>query len=252
MGRTTKLVLDIVIGAVIPIVVLNYLTEPLGAVPAYLLAALIPVAWVFIDLLFITRRFNFITSYTGAQAIMRGLLAFWFVDGWQFALKDTAGSILACLVFAVSIGLGRPMMELFWRQSLAPDTAAREEALNAITAERGLRTALAWGTAAILVANIGTAVANFVLNLNIVTDPFGTDVFNQQVARVNAITRIALTIPELIAFGVAFWLLWNAISKVLKRDMSGQTMDDSDDFWKILEDWRAVSQGRQREPVESA
>lgn len=248
MGRTTKLILDIVIGAVIPIVVLNYLTDPLGAVPAYLLAALIPVGWVFIDLALITRRFNFITSYTGAQAIMRGLLAFWFVDGWQFALKDTAGSFLAILIFAASIVIGKPMLELFWRQGLAPDTPARDQALNALTAEAPIHQALTRGTGVILVANVATAIANFLLNLWIVTAPFGTDSFNQQVAQVNAITRIALILPELAAFGVAFWLLWRGISTVLRRDMVAQP-EDSDDFWKIVEDWWAAVQtaGAQRQ-----
>jgi len=251
MGRTTKLILDIVMGAVIPIIVLNYLTEPLGAIPAYLLAALIPVGWVFLDLAFITRRFNFITSYTGAQAIVRGLLAFWFVDGWQFALKDTAGAVIACLVFAVSIAVGRPMMELFWRQGLAPDTPARAEALEALTGEPLMRRALTYGTAVILLANIGTAIVNFILNLNIVVAPFGTDAFNQQVAQVNAITRIALTIPELLAFAVAFWLLWRAIGALLRRDMGGQELDDDADFWAMIEGWRAASLGRP-EQVERA
>lgn len=49
MNSTVKLVLDILIGAVIPIVILNTLNEPLGTVTTYIVAALVPVAWVFID-----------------------------------------------------------------------------------------------------------------------------------------------------------------------------------------------------------
>ena len=81
-----KLFLDILMGSVIPILILNNLNERLGTEITYVVAALVPVAWVLIDSLFITKRFNFITSYVGAFAIMRGLLAFWFVDGIQFAL----------------------------------------------------------------------------------------------------------------------------------------------------------------------
>lgn len=242
MGRTTKLILDIVMGAVIPILVLTYLTEPLGAIPAYLLAALIPVGWVAIDLFFITRHFNFITSYAGAQAIMRGLLAFWFVDGWQFALKDTAGTVLACAVFGASVALGRPMMELFWRQGLAPDTPERDRALDALTAEPTLKGALARGTLVILAANVLTGVANFLLNLNIVVAPFGTEAFNQQVAQVNAITRIALTIPELAAFGLAFWLLWRSLGQIIGRDL-GAAAEGQEDFWAIIDSWWARRSG---------
>ena len=79
------------LGAVAPILVLSYLSDPLGAVPAYLVSALIPVGWVLADLFFLSRRFNFITAFLGLNAIVRGLLAFWFVDGALYAFKDTVG-----------------------------------------------------------------------------------------------------------------------------------------------------------------
>ncbi len=43
-------------GAVVPTLVLSYLTDPLGAVPAYMVSALVPVGWVLVDLFFVTRR----------------------------------------------------------------------------------------------------------------------------------------------------------------------------------------------------
>jgi hypothetical protein len=42
--------------------VLSYLSDPLGAVPAYLLSALVPVGWVLADPFLLSRRFNFITA----------------------------------------------------------------------------------------------------------------------------------------------------------------------------------------------
>ena len=60
----------------------------LGAPLAYLTAALIPVGWVALDLLVITRQFNAITAVAGITALGSGVLAFWFVDGVLFALKD--------------------------------------------------------------------------------------------------------------------------------------------------------------------
>lgn len=87
-------------GAVVPILVLSYLSDPLGAIPAYLVLALIPVGWVLVDLLFVTQRFNFITGFLGLSAIVRGLLAFWFVDGALYALKDSVGGILTALRLA--------------------------------------------------------------------------------------------------------------------------------------------------------
>ncbi|MDP8951437.1 MAG: hypothetical protein M3N18_04215 [Actinomycetota bacterium] len=53
MSRSAKLALDVLLGAVVPILVVSYLSGPLGAVPAYLISALIPVSWVVVDLFFL-------------------------------------------------------------------------------------------------------------------------------------------------------------------------------------------------------
>ena len=135
MNRKVKIVLDITIGFVAPILVLNHLSESLGAVFAYVLAALVPIAWVLIDSFLITQRFNFIASYTGAFAIVQGLLAFWFVDGIQFALKDTAGSAVTILVFGISILIGRPILSYFLIQGLNPDSLHQEKSLKELLAE---------------------------------------------------------------------------------------------------------------------
>jgi hypothetical protein len=125
----TKLLLDIVMGAVVPILILNNLTKPLGAPLAYVLAALVPVSYVLIDTFVLSRRFNAITTYVASAAIMNGVLAFWFVDGWQYALKDTAGLIVAAGLFFGSLLLGRPMFEFFAAQVFQPDTAQKDRAL---------------------------------------------------------------------------------------------------------------------------
>lgn len=228
MSRSTKLILDVLLGAVVPILVLSYLTDTLGAVPTYLLAALIPVGWVFLDLLFITRRLNFITGFLGLNAMVRGLLAFWFVDGLLYALKDTAGGVVVVLVFGGSLLIGRPVVRAFAEQSLDPRTPEQESALQRLFDERKVSRALILGTALLAAVNAATGVANFLLNLSIVTANFGTEAFNAQVAQVNAITRLALGIPEFAAWGVALWLVFRTVYASLP-DASGKH-----DFWDLL------------------
>ncbi len=233
MSRTTKLVLDILMGAVAPILVLTYLTDPLGAVPAYVLSALIPVGWVFTDLFFVTRRFNFITAFLGLNAVTRGLLAFWFVDGLLYALKDTAGSVIAVLVFGGSLIVGSPVVSAFAEQGLDPRTPEQESALRRLFRERPVARALFWSTVVLAVSSAASGVANFLLNLRIVTAAFGSEAFNIQVAQVNAITRIALGIPEFAVWGVALWLVFSAINRALRAgqpEVSGE-----DDLWKLIE-----------------
>src|SRR4028118_1299276 len=189
INRSLKLALDVLLGAVVPILVLSYLSGPMGAVPAYLLSALIPVGWVLADLLFLSRRFNFITAFLGLNAIVRGLLAFWFVDGVLYALKDTVGSILIVLVLGGSLLLGRPLLGAFVAQALDPRTPEQGASLECLFAEHPVARTIFIGTAGLALLNAVTAAINFVLNLWIVTAPFGTGEFNSQVARVDALTR---------------------------------------------------------------
>ncbi len=233
MGRSTKLTLDILLGAVAPILVLTYLTGPLGAIPAYVVSALVPVVWVFVDLLFVTRRFNFITGFLGLNAIMRGLLAFWFVDGYLYAIKDTAGSVLAVMLFGGSLLIGSPLVRAFVEQSLDPRSSGQESALRKLFGERPVARALFWSTALLVAANAATGVVNFVLNVSIVTASFGTEAFNAQVARVNAITRLALGIPEFMVWAAALSLIIYSIHRTLHAGLPEAAGEH--DLWELIE-----------------
>ena len=237
MNRTLKLALDILLGAVVPILVLAYLSEPLGAVPAYLISALVPVGWVVVDLLCITKRLNFITAFLGLNALVRGLLAFWFVDGFLFALKDSAGSAVTVLVFGGSLLLGRPALRAFAEQSLDPRTPEQASALEKLFGERPVARTLVWGTASLALVHAAAGLANFLLNLSIVTAPFGTPEFNAQVATVNAVTRLALGIPEVLATGLAIWLVFRALYSLLPGVPGEKT------FWELV--------GRRKAPREA-
>ena len=239
MNRTVKLVLDIAMGAIIPILVLNNLNEQLGPTLTYVLASLIPVTWVFIDLLFITKRFNFITSYVGATAIVGGALTFWFVDGIQYAFKESVGTILTILIFGGSIIIAKPIMYYFVIQGMGPSNAKQEKSLKELLQESKVYKALLNGTIIIVVVNTLTGIINFFLNLSIVTGVVRTAEFNEQVAQVNAITRIALTVPELLAFGIAIVLVRRAMDYYLPDGDEEYDEDDEDDedydFWELLE-----------------
>ena len=233
MNRKVKLALDIFMGAVIPILILNNLNEQLGTVNTYVFAALVPVAWILLDTCFITRRFNFITSYVGMFAILRGLLAFWFVDGIQFAFKDSIGSMFSVVVFGVSIMLGKPIMYYFLMQGMGPDSLAQEKALKALLAESKVYGALVKSTKVLLMISLFASMINFVLNLHIVVADFGTTAFNQQVAQVNAMTQIMFTLLEFMGIGIAIVLIRRAMLYYLPEEPDEE--DDESDFWDLLE-----------------
>ena len=233
MSRSVKLVLDILMGAVVPILVLNTLTAPLGAPLAYLVAALIPVGWVLLDLLVLTRQFNAITAVAGLTALGNGALAFWFVDGVLFALKDTVGLFLYTLLLVGSVLIGRPFLRPLFAQVVGAMTPAQRHALNPLLDERPVARALMRGTLGAAAVMTATAAVNFWLNLQIVVAPFGTDTFNQQVAQVNAITRIAFPLVTTAAFGVALWGIYRAVFAGLPPLPEGTAWYEAD-IWDLL------------------
>jgi hypothetical protein len=237
MSKSVKLTLDILIGAVLPVLILKYGTAPLGTLPAYLAAALVPVVWVLLDLVVISRRFNFITTYSGFSAIMRGALAFWYVDGALFAFKDSASYLLAFLVFGVTALVGTPVTRAIALQGLGPDTPERERQMDRLLAEPTVRRAMKWSALLIGCTNLAAGAVNYVINYRIVVAPFGTPAFNDQVANVNAITRIVLVLPDMVALFFAFSLMYKAMYALLPDDApSGNAKADAhaDEFWTLL------------------
>jgi hypothetical protein len=234
MKNTIKLILDIVMGAVIPIIILDRFSGPdrLGAVTAYVLAAFVPLAWVFIDLFFITKKFNFITSYVGFTSVVSGILAFWFVDGLLYAIKDTIGLLLRVAIFGGSVLVARPILKYFFIQALNPDTPAKLQALDRLFGERSVNSSFVRATWLVVIETALAAVFNFYLNLRFVLATFGAEVFNQQVAYVNAITRVALTVPSVIVFAVAMWMMYRAVYQHLPSE-AGKSQLESE-FWDLV------------------
>lgn len=233
MSRSLKLGLDFLFGLVVPIIILSRFSDELGNITAYVVSALVPVTWVAVDLLFITKRFNFITSFLGLNAVVRGILAFWFVDGVAYAFKDSVPSLLWVVVFGASLAFGRPLIGAFLEQSFDPRTPQQERSLRDLFDERPTRRALWLGTLAMVLLSIITGIANFFLNLAIVTAGFGTRAFNAQVAESNAIARFAISIPETLVLMVVVGLALRAVYARLPGDPGDK------DFWELMELRRA-------------
>ncbi|MBL0173341.1 MAG: hypothetical protein IPP90_22165 [Gemmatimonadaceae bacterium] len=230
MSKSLKLVLDILIGAVAPVLILKYGTKPLGTLPAYLAAALIPVGWVLLDLLVLTRRFNFISAYGGFGAVMRGVLAFWYVDGALFAFKDSASYLLAVFIFGGSAFLAHPVTRAIALQGLDPDTPERRSAMDRLLAEPTVVRSLKQSALIIGATNLIAGLVNYAINFKMVLAPFGTPVFNDQVANVNAITRIVLALPDMLALFWAFSMMYKALYALLPADEG--TDPHAGDFWE--------------------
>ncbi len=240
MKGTKKLLLDFGMGAVVPALVLNYLSRPLGNIAAYVLAAMIPVTYVVVDTFFISRKFNAITTYTALPTVAVAILVFWFVDGWRYALKDSSPSILSMALFLGSIAIGKPFMkymgEQIFENMLVPDTPEKKHKVSLLLSQAQVRRSYVLGTLVMGVQALVTAVVNFFLNLNIVTAPFDTEAFNAQVGQVNLITRLLFTVFGLVIGAFAVWLIYRAVFSVLPKE-EGKSQFESE-LWDLVNAWQ--------------
>ncbi len=206
------------------------ISDLIGNVPAYVIAALIPVAYIIIDTLR-TRVFNPITVVAASSALIGGGLAFLQIDGWQFALKDSYRPIVFAIIMLGSLVLGKPFFAVFLRVAMQDVTEERKPLLEKLLAAKNVRIGLFQGTAAIGVESIIMATVNFFVNLNIVTARFGTKDFNGMVAQANSVVYLPSTLASFAAFGLAYYLVQRGLTKDFGE--KAQLFDDT--LWEALE-----------------
>ncbi|MFN4243345.1 MAG: VC0807 family protein [Tepidisphaerales bacterium] len=206
-----KLALDLTFGAVIPITILSFGTDYLGARPTFVLAGLIPAAYVFWDILFYSKRFNFITSVVAATAVAQGSAALLTVDGWKYALADTSGTIVTFLIFGVSLLLGRPIVNYFVVQVYQPETPEEEDLLWKMLRSKEVHRMMVLATLIILAENLLRGIGNYALNVWRVTAEFGTEEFNLQKRNVDSMTRFIMPVT---AMGALFWAFYLVNARV--------------------------------------
>ena len=251
-----KIVWDLVFTLAIPVALLSPdllgkdasgegigFSDVLGNVQTYVIAALIPAIYILIDTLR-TRQFNPVTTVAASSALLGGGLAFLQVSGAAFALKDSYRPIVFALVMGVSLLLGKPFFQVFLRQAITDITDDKKPLLEKLFSAPNVRLGLRNATLLIAVESAVTAVANFLVNYNLVTLTFGSKAFNAQVLQANAAMYIPSLALSFLGFGAAYWLVQRGVTKDFGS--KAQLFDDS--MWDALREPAVKEQPAQLEP----
>ena len=221
--RVPKTVWDLVFTLLIPILILspNLLGEGIGLssvlgggtagnVRAYLLAALVPVVYVLWDIV-VNRNVSPVALIGGAGAIFSGALAFWYVDGFWYAIKDSARSYLMGMAFLISAATSVPLLRVFLDAASIGEAPQDRALTNRALRDPAVHRGLAAGTVIFALVDLLGGVANSVVNYQRVTAKFGTDAFNAQVAEVNAIMRLPSTLISIVGLMAALYFVQKAV-----------------------------------------
>lgn len=221
--RIPKDVWDLVFTFVIPLLILNpnLLGEGIGVasllgdekagnIRAYVLSCLIPVAYVIWDFI-VNRNLSPIALIGGAGAITKGALAFWYVDGFLFAIKDSARSYLTAILFSLSALTKTPIFRVFLDAVTIGESEQDRDATRQALAEPTVHNALVKATLAFAFTDLVGGIINSVVNYQHVTAKFSTSDFNDQVAKVNAIMFIPGIAISMVGVAIAIWLVQRAV-----------------------------------------
>jgi hypothetical protein len=214
LSSQKKLILDLTFGAVIPLAILSWGTDHLGARLTFILAGLIPALYVLWDVLFFTKKFNVITTVIGVTAVTQGGLSFLTVSGWKYALADSAGSIVTFLLFGGLLLANKPIVNYFIVQVLVTgDEPDEPDLVQRMLAQPVIHRTMMVATLIILAENVLRGTGNFFLNWYKVTSLFGTEEFNVQKRNVDAMTRFIAPAMSFGALLAAFYVANNSIEK---------------------------------------
>ncbi|WP_425145550.1 VC0807 family protein [Deinococcus sp.] len=182
-----------------------------GNVRAYLLAALIPVVYVLWDIL-VNKNLSPVALLGGATALFSGALAFWYVDGFWYAIKDSARPIFTALFAFASVATAYPLFRIFLDAASIAESPQHRIATQVAMKSTPVARALIQATLAFGFIDLIGAVVNSAVNYRIVVGKFGTDAFNAQIAQANAVMRVPGIAISLVGAAIAFGLVQRAVT----------------------------------------
>lgn len=212
--------LNILVNIVFPAVILNKLSSPerLGPFLAMLVALSLPVlygAWEF----FTTRHHNFISILGFVSILLTGGLGLLQVDGVWFAAKEASIPGLIALVTLGSLRTQKPLVKLMLYNDRVINIPKVEEALENRGSKKQFSELMVKTTIVLALSFVVSAILNFFLAIWVLKAPAGTPEFNEQLARMTALSYPVIVLPSLVVMMAAVWILIRGLRRLTGLEM---------------------------------
>jgi hypothetical protein len=208
-ARRENLLVNLVFNLAIPTLVLSKLSSPdrLGPAVALVVALASPLGYGLYD--FARRRkVNLISGIGFISVLLTGGLGLLKVDGLWFAVKEAAVPLVIATFVLASMKTRRPLVRslIYNEQVIDVDRVhARLEERRAVPAFERLLQRASYGLAASFLLS---AALNFGLARYLLKSPSGTEAFNAELAKMNALSLPLIAVPStLVTVAVVWWLV---------------------------------------------
>ena len=217
-----NLLINLVCTIAVPSLILSKLSDParLGPELALVVALAFPLGygvWDFAK----RRKFNFVAGIGFASTLLTGGFALAKADGIWFAVKEASVPAVIGLMVLLSTKSKRPLIREFIFNDQVIDIARVDAALEAHGARPAFEKLLAIAGRRVTASFFLSAILNFLLARWCLTAPAGSELFNDQLAKMNILSWAVIVIPST---GMMMWALWGLMAGI--KDLTGLGMED--------------------------
>lgn len=203
---------SIIFYVIIPVFVLSKLNSTLGPLKTLLLALAFPLFFGIYD--YIKRRQASPIAILGITSVLiKGIFAFYKVDGFWFAIQEAAIPTFLGVFTLVSAWVGKPFVNYFIYNENIFKIELLENKLRENNAEKYFKILMWQVTMVFGFAFFLGGVLNYILAINIIVSPAGTEAFNKELAEMTWKSYIVIALPK---FVISIFGLWWFIFR-LKR-----------------------------------
>lgn len=176
----------------------------LGTLPGFYIALCFPLSYGVYD--FVTRRnFNAIAILGFVNVLLTGGIGILELGGIWFAVKEAAIPLMIGLAIILTQNSRRPLIKTVLYNDQILNIERIEKALDESRGHERFEVLLKQATAIIFASFLFSAVLNFALASYIVTDPPGSEQFNEQVGTMNLVSMLVIAIPCTLMLALALW-----------------------------------------------
>lgn len=222
-AKQENMFLNLIFNLMAPIMILTKLSgeDKLGPTVALIIAIALPLGYGLYD--YITRRtFNFLSALGLANVLITGVIGLMEADGIWVAVKEATIPALIGIFVLASMRSKKPLVKTFLYSEQIFDTEKIESHLAENDNQTAFSKLMDKTTYILAFSFLCSAILNFVLAKAIVTSDGGTELFNQQIGKMNALSWVVIVIPTMIITGYALYLLLGGIKK-----LTGLTMEQA-------------------------
>ncbi len=196
--------LNLAFNVVIPIIILNKMSNSWGAFQALVIALAFPLAYGVYDVLR-SKKVNFIVIFGILNVLFTGGLALLKLEGFWFAVKEAAFPLLVGAFVFGSAFTRKPFVKTFFMNEQLLNLDLIQEKITLRQQERDLNKLIKQSTQLLSLSFVLSAILNFVLAMWIFT-PIDSQligeardlVLNEQISEMTKYSFLVIMLPSMI------------------------------------------------------